>query len=370
MASSHHVSSAQHRRSRWHLGQLLAVGALASVALVGCGTSEGDRAGEATTSTTRPSAASTTAASGSAALHRQDLAQGETEAIASQLVDVPGYAYEDLSEGEIADGIAALQEATKAAGEEDLFEAISFHGVVADDESQNVSRTRDGSWEVGFLQLLDFTDPPPAGYEDEAARLGTAGLDEIDSFTVDGTQVAVFERPDSVDSRYALTWYRHGTQGGFDGAQLDPLETWVRAYLAIPEHEPDETDQLAAALVDVDGFAYANAWEPRMADLVEPIAGDDDWSAHLVLDETGPVGALVLIDQGSDRTPEELEAIARQLNPGRETLRMGFGGVVAVATETSSERLYTWSRDGILGIYSQPADENGLLFLMPYLMDL
>ena len=118
--------------------------------------------------------------------HSGKPAKGESDALTVQLVDVPGYRYVDPPKSEIQHVLDLLAPMTEGDSPE-APRAISLHGVVADDASQNTAHNNLNRHEVGYLQLIEFHLPLPTGLEEQAASM-MAGIDEIsDEFSVDGT---------------------------------------------------------------------------------------------------------------------------------------------------------------------------------------
>lgn len=337
---------------------------LATTIPAACGASGGsDATGPPrSTTTTAPEQTTTTT---EAVDHQTSLAEGETAGIASQLVEVPGYRYEDVSAEEV-EGLLDIMRRDLAPLGDDPIRAASFHSVVADDDSLN---TADGSTgpELGFFRLLEFRSSPPADLAAEVARLGTSGLDEIDQLEVDGTEVVVFEDPESIDSRYTLTWLRHGVQGVIDGATRAPLERWVQEYLAIPEREPTEDDRLAAALRSVPGYAYVNYWDDVLIDAVRPLLDGHPASIHTVTDDTGAMAVLALAETGEPLDQQGLVALADDLDPSGSASATQVAGVPVATTTTADATLWVWSEGEISGVLVAPDESAGAAFLEAYL---
>jgi hypothetical protein len=225
--------------------------------------------------------------------HQSDLAVGETALLTQFLVPVDGYRYIDEPSSKYED-VLAMFDAYDAGFDEDVFRAVSLHGVVADDPSQNTAQRWDKKWEVGYLALVEFTEVMPSGIDQQLAEKSFGG-EAIDQLDVGGIKVFVFEDPESPDSRFFYSWLEHGIQGFIDGADREPLERWVRSYLMIPKLAERETKELAARLTDIPGFAYANVdWSTEGA-TVEAF-GDSFYSMHAVGDSVGSIGRLMLID--------------------------------------------------------------------------
>lgn len=225
--------------------------------------------------------------------HQSDLAVGETALLTQFLVPVDGYRYIDEPSSKYEDVLATF-DANDAELEGDLFGAVSLHGVVADDPSQNTAQRWDRNWEVGYLALVQFNEVLPSGSDQQLAEWSFGG-EAIEQLDVGGVKVFVFEDPESPDSRFFYSWLEHGVQGIIDGADREPLERWVRSYLMIPKLAERETKELAARLTDVPGFAYANVDMSTEGAAVEAF-GDLSYSMHAVADDVGSIGRLVLTD--------------------------------------------------------------------------
>lgn len=163
--------------------------------------------------------------------HRTDLASEETLDVTAHLVAVPGYEYVNVSDGEIGD-VADVLERTEEGLGEDLFGGFSLHSVVADDPEQNTTRARSGD-EVGFLALIGFNEPLPKDLEQDVASRAF-GAEPNDVLSVAGTTVYLFIDDTRVDSRYTYVWFGGDHQANFDGAAIEPLDTWLGRYLAQP----------------------------------------------------------------------------------------------------------------------------------------
>ena len=147
--------------------------ALGAAVAAGCGgggddSAGSDRSSQASTSssaaaTSTTAAPTTTSAPTNGTDHTTELANGESEGIASQLVDVPGYTYVDPPEAEVNDTLDILSSGAERGLPE--VRAASLHSVVADDESQNVSHAASDGSEAGYLKLFEFWESPPVGSE-------------------------------------------------------------------------------------------------------------------------------------------------------------------------------------------------------------
>jgi hypothetical protein len=85
----------------------------------------------------------------------------------------------------------------------------------------------------------------------EAHPTSSYGQPAIDRLEAAGVSVFVFEIPQSPDSRFTYSWLDHGVQGFIDGANREPLERWVTAYLTLSKLAEQETLELAARLTSV-----------------------------------------------------------------------------------------------------------------------
>lgn len=348
-------------RAAWHrrwvlIGAVMAVSGLGGVVVAGC-------ASESTTSEESATSAEQTSA---AADHLEELAQGETPGIASQLVEVDGYSYEDVEDDEVAAIHEYLTAIEDEIGVAEFFRAVSLHSIVSEDEDQNTARRADGAYETGFLQLLEYSEPPPVGVE--PARTSVSDDDPIDSFTVGDIDVFVFEDPESPDSRFTLAWDRHGVTGSLDGADRAPLERWVRRYLELPERQPNESSTLSDQLHRVPGYAYVNYWDDSTNDLLVELLSGRAASAHAVVDRDGAIGGLWLIEVGAEITSEDLEAVANEIAPGAptEAVELGQGEAVRVELETG-ETMYLSVQDQVLAVVVTTVDDLARPFLTDYL---
>ena len=231
--------------------------------------------------------------------HQTRLSPGESAFLARYLTPVDGYSYVDADDFEI-NGAIALFDSIEAELDYDLFGAISLHSVVADDPSQNTARTQTRKREVGFLGLVQFNEVVPAGGDEQVASNAFGGT-PIDRLEISGVTVFVFENTNSVDSRYTYNWLQHGTQAFIDGADREPLERWIAAYLEVPKLAPNETIELEALLTPVDGFTYAD-FDTAVQPEIDDTLGQYSYSAHLVADTEESIGVLLLVDS-DDQSP-------------------------------------------------------------------
>jgi hypothetical protein len=357
MAPGHEEIGRQHERVlamvRWCTGRRI----WAVVMLLGLGVS-------ACGGSSKPSASS--GATNSTVNQQTHLAQGETSGIASQLSTVPGYRYVDPPTAEVKRELEILkQQLAERGAPSDLIRAASFHGIVADDNSQNTARTSAGTMESGFLQLREFSPPPPYGID--VAQMGSAGLKQLAAFNVGDTKVVAFEDPAaSRDSRYVLMWIRHGVWGAIDGATRDVLERWVRAYLSIPEHQPNENDLLANALVKVPGTAYVNFWDDSTEAVSrELFDGAHASSIHSVVSADGSFGTLLLGTADPGVTAQSLAAVLKNQLGSSQPAIIG-GQAVQKATDNSGRTGYTWIRNGIAGAFLSNSPKAAEAFLKQY----
>jgi hypothetical protein len=329
-----------------------------SVAFGACGSS-----GKTSAPTTSSAQLSPSTTVRPATDHQTNLAQGETAGIASQLVPVPGYRFVDASKAEIEAALAVQNQQAQANGVPNFFRALSLHSVVGDDPTQNT--TQNGR-EVGFLQLREFNPAPPAGSDEQAAKLSSQGNRQIGRFTVAGTTVYVLEGPSSPDSRYMLAWVRHGVQGVIDGAQRASLEKWVSNYLAIPEYQPNETDQLAAQLKPVAGYVYANWWENTTRSFIDKVFADAvASSAHAVGNSDGTIGGLVLASTGP-KTLDELNA-KLEAATGATFKATTIAGIPVRTGSVNGVNYYLWVRNGIGGAFTGGQTAADAAFIQKYL---
>ena len=336
-----------------------------------CGTSGGDRSTAPTTS--RPAATSTTQPKGSTTTttpsdrHQTDLADHETPGLASQLTEVPGFRYVDISKAEVAGQIDYLHGIEDEMGEDDFFRSASFHSIVSDRAADNTSRTASGGREAAFVSLMEFSSPPPAGYDEEVVT-GAIGSEPASHFSVAGTDVYAVEFPDTPDSRYRYAWLRHGVLGDVDGRDRAVVERWLRAYLARPEREPQEDDALAAQLRPVDGFAYANVWDEDVNAVADGLLDEGRASTHAVADAKGAAGVLWLIEQGSDLDATMLAAQVAELAPsGLAATSDVDGTTVATSMTDEGRKVWAWSSDHVLHVLVSTVPDRAQPFVDGYL---
>jgi tetratricopeptide (TPR) repeat protein len=160
--------------------------------------------------------------------HQVDLAAGETPPLAQLLVGVDGYTYVDIRAAEINDHLRLVQEYEDSIGD-DLVIGTSWHPVVAQDPSQNTASNA----EVGFLMLLQRS--PSTDHDqliDHVQEFWLTG-DLLEEFRIDGVDVRIFENPDQPNSRYVYTWETDAISAVLDGADREPIERWLTAYLEV-----------------------------------------------------------------------------------------------------------------------------------------
>jgi hypothetical protein len=157
-----------------------------------------------------------------AAFHQTHLADGETKALAAQLLDVPGYEYADASAQEERSVAAILPSANDEAAS---LTAISLHHVV-DERGTPVGRLRLWKWSLRLLpEDIDADNVPDLLASPPSARTSIAGQ-----------PVYLFEDPEHPLRRYTYAWYREaGILAEIQGEDSQRLLTWVRAYLTMPE---------------------------------------------------------------------------------------------------------------------------------------
>ncbi len=155
------------------------------------------------------------------------LAAGETPLLAQQLVDVDGYNYVDVRTEELDYQLALINDYQTYIVGADLFDGASWHSVVADDPSQNTV----SDIEVGFLLLVQGTEPLDHDHFVEHVRTFWLSGEPLAELDIGGADVLVFENPDKPDSRYFYTWVINEVGGVFDGADREPLERWLTAFL-------------------------------------------------------------------------------------------------------------------------------------------
>lgn len=257
------------------LGRVVATSLAMGLIVVGCGGSEG---------------ASQTDESEED--HQSALAIGETPFITRFLVPVDGYRYVN-DHGGAYENVMKRNDAWEAEIGRDFFGAISLHSVVAGDDSQNTARAWNGDSEVGYLVLEQLVEPVPYGVDDQLAT-AMGGRPPLDRMKMSGVPVFVFENPASTDSRFTYVWVNHGVVGFIDGADREPLERWLDAYLATPKLAERETAELDARLIDVSGFSYSNVDTSTLPAQVVDGMGEVSFSMHKVVNTDGSIGVLTL----------------------------------------------------------------------------
>jgi hypothetical protein len=141
-------------------------------------------------------------------------------------------------------------------------------------------------------------------------------------------------------------WEReHGVQKVIDGADRDPLERWLAAYLDIPKLNEHETAMLHARLTDVPRFGYVDvdtAAPGGLGEILGPLEGMAH-SAHAVTNKDGSLGMLVLAE--TDDTAPFLEVFADLEVVGEIEL----GGQRVQTLEGIDGYAFIWTESGISG---------------------
>jgi hypothetical protein len=225
--------------------------------------------------------------------HQQELSTNETPFIVSHVVPVDEYEYVNASESEVR-VFAEVFETIEDTSNANIFGAYSLHSVVADDASQNTAGRSDGEWEVGYLNLVQFNESPPYGLDEQLARIAAAGP-VIDRLEIAEIPVLLFEQPGSEYSRFTYVWLEHGVQGSFDGADREPMERWLSAYLRTPKLSEHETTALDARLARIEGFGYSDFDTSWGGEMLAPLR-DVPHAAHSVVNNDGSLGMLVLAE--------------------------------------------------------------------------
>lgn len=348
-------------RSRVAPCRLLAAPALVALVLLGAGCADGNDE-QGTRRATQPAA--------SVLDHREVRQTGETVLVAAQLVPVPGYEYKNVGLAERALAEEQVRKEEEAAGAQtgEMFSSLSFHGVVADDKSQNTANGSGGP-EVGFLQLYELTDLPPAGLDQQLGASFT-GKPVIGSFEVAGTKVWVAQDDSRPDSKYVYVWVRDGVLAVFDGATRPETEQWVRAYLALPALEPGETGTLSAALRPTPGYVFGNYLDPlvRRDWVTTPFGKGVDYSLHQVADQTHTVGGLNLVDTGDDATAaEQAQKVADSFEGATVGEATTVAGTQVVPVSTDQMEAFVWVKDGVTGTYLTDSPATAPPFLAAFL---
>jgi len=283
--------------------------------------------------------------------HQTELMVGEDASVARYLVPVDGYHYVDDAEV----NVERVLDLTTAANEDygsDFFGAVALHGVVADDESQNTARAWNGVMEVGFLVLTHLNEPVPYGV-DRRFLTGQYGAEPIDRLDISGFPVFVFGNPDRPDSRFTYLWLEHGVQGYFDGADRQPLERWLHAYLAIPKLAEGETLELAIRLHLVDGFAYSDV-DPAMSGPVTLELAGVAHSVHHVADVGGAIGVLTLAETDDPTGLSQLAEGSDMIATGTLTRA---GSAVEMYRGPGGRLAFVWTDGGASGMLTTSADD-------------
>ncbi len=272
-----------HKLSPW----LVFLCALA-LAAPSCG---GDGGGGGTAVTTTPGTRETTEPLTSAQ-HAEQLAEGESAALAAELVDVPGFYYEDVGEEELRTALGAISELAPL--------AASFHVV----------RQVSSGDEIAFLQLLaiDPNDAVHAPVNWESYGRGVTGADDVRTLAFSGQTVFLAEEPSEPASRYKYVWLRHGTAGWADGPDRGALEGWLKAYFAVAVVLPGENPALVERLVPVPGFAYTNETSREITRTFTQAFDGVGYSVHNAFDKVHKFGSIVLIGPAPSLTEQRFVA--------------------------------------------------------------
>jgi hypothetical protein len=298
--------------------------------------------------------------------HSAVLADHENADLATHLVVIPGYTYVDPPADEIEASLAQLHEWEKASDEPDYFTALSFHGVVADDRSENDALTAAGGWELGYLALMSFRDAVTVGLDSDEKYFTWAydGKTVPERLSIAGTTVFKFEDPDRPYSRYQYMWIRHGVQASFDGADDGAMERWLRLYLARSVLSPNETDQLAQRLVPLAGLAYVNA--PELTDFASSIRkafGPVASSIHMLANRYSSIGSLALVDTSTALSSEQagaafVAAVGHAVGPAQADV---VDGVSTVVYDLGDDMvLVIWAAGGVVSILAVDASAHPL----------
>lgn len=145
-----------------------------------------------------------------AAFHQANLSKGETDDLAAQLVDVPGYGYGD---------VMALETNLAAGRLPKFFEGFSLHSVV--DSSGT---------EVAFLQLMRFrgSRTPPDSAEGQVVH--AFSVTDPTTETIGGQKV-FFREDTSSTSPFAYLMYEDGVLTWADDEDRTALRAWLESYL-------------------------------------------------------------------------------------------------------------------------------------------
>lgn len=299
-----------------------------------------------------------------AAEHGAGLALHESADLAAHLVEIPGYTYVNPPSDEIDASLARLHAWEDANHEPDYFTAVSFHGVVADDRSENEAHTASGGWELGYLELVSFRYVVTVGLADDPKYFTWTydGSTVPEQLSIAGTTVFKFVDPDHPYSKYMYMWIRHGVQASFDGADDGPMERWLRQYLAVPVLSPDESDLLAQRLVPLSDLVYVNAPElttfaSNIATAFAPVA----YSIHVLANRRSSVGSLALVEASATMTAEQAGAAyvaASDHAVGPVRVDVVDGVPTAVYDMGDDMTLVIWVADGVVALLAVEANEN------------
>lgn len=301
--------------------------------------------------------------------HRAVLADHEVPDLAVQLVAIPGYSYVDPPATEIAQGLAVFHEIEQRAERPGLFTAVSFHGVVADDRTQNHSHTAGGGVEVGYLTLNEFAVAPPAGLEDDQNYfIGVIGKEVAAPTRLDlsDTSVFKFDDPSAPDSRFVYLWIRHGVEGYFDGADAASMERWLGRYLSAPALSPNESPELAHRVIPLAGFVYVNATEiEALSRAIVDAFGAVPSALHKVADGVGSIGVLSLAELEKPLAADEAAmAVFGNLGlPVGDSKGREVAGVQVFVFQTSEGVLYSWATGNVVALFSANREPAGQTFV-------
>lgn len=204
--------------------------------------------------------------------------------------------------GEVKFGLDRLKLVEQTVGEE-IFAAMSLHGIVSDVASENTALGSTGK-EMGFLQLYAFTDVPPAGVDRRLAQVSIGLAVEPTPMTIAGQAVLRFEDPTSPSSRYTYSWLR--------------------------------------------GYLYADYEDSRVVKLfVRSAIGRVPYSVHRIADGEGQLGGLVLAEAPPDLTTDAYADAVGLAADASVPLTVGSTPVRRYTTDDGD--VYVWAQGGIAG---------------------
>jgi len=155
-----------------------------------------------------------------------ELVPGETPLLAQQLVAVDGFTYADIRVDELCDNLDLIEAYEEHAGA-DLVVGTSWHPVVVDDASRNKA----SGVEVGFLFLLHRNETIDGDELLEHLRVFWIEGEPVEELEIAGSTVLLLDNPTRLNSRYTYTWTIDDVSGVIDGANREPIERWLTAYL-------------------------------------------------------------------------------------------------------------------------------------------